>query len=875
MVTSLLPLAVSKFTAAAGNDPDVASLAAILTGACAYLNISGTHTLVNSFVSPAIFLGLAGLLELISFGDLFPPDRQTRTRKHQNLDHPDVSQYTKSNGHVTQYSNGKENPQMIPTLDESSSGRTLREVGTDFVGAEPVIDDENNNLNKQTLGACMGLLPPIKSVSDTGDNAMDIKEDIYCERRRNTRDLGISDQGYASVDSRSSSTGRSSVSSNGIDRTRRNSNHNLAPDLDKTCLGATDTERRAPPLASSRLSHDRVRGDICQTFFTDLLFGCLLSLAVYSRPDAAMFVTAVLLPWSRQAATHLPRTARPWAFFLGVTLGLGLGAASDICFYGDLVLSPVNWFFFNVWNSLASQLFGVSGAFFYLHRVFFPELGMTLASSVFMLAVLYACLSLVVKRDRDCPALGNNAGRDKIGGEKNSWSDPKDTIRYTGPDLSDQSVSPAVVQVDRSSSSLRSSVFTTLLLGAIYSCVGHKEERFLHDVVVLFLVTVSEAIVLAIKSSLFKSSTSKVTSVFKLRQSMKTWRVVSLCLVLCVYLPSQIQSFQSSAGGRTAGWVFSASSSGRDTSQCFSFLSRQSDVTGVYMERNFQDSGGYSLLHQNVPLFHLMGEVFVEYTASSMYQTEKACIVSEGDRSNGSHRDRGSERRCNRGFYSVTTVSDVVHKDNRRDVLRKLVGPPLPPSSPHKDDGRKPPHGEDSTRDSGTFQSQRQHHSQYPHYNYAIVRFGKEFLSPAFRPVFQTPSVWLWRRVDKPDTENWLHAQAGHTRGHHVTNTGARTFGPGHTAALEKEGEVLKQMGNYWQALRRFQTLISITKGEDNQGRAEVKVSVLASAAFCLHRLGETQESQRLLRKCMVSYPRGLCMDGGRPRVHNLDEISI
>ncbi|CAH1263822.1 Hypp2774 [Branchiostoma lanceolatum] len=64
IVSSLLPSATYRLTWKLYGCDDVANMAAILVALSDHLTILGTHTLINSFLSPFFFLGIAGIISL-------------------------------------------------------------------------------------------------------------------------------------------------------------------------------------------------------------------------------------------------------------------------------------------------------------------------------------------------------------------------------------------------------------------------------------------------------------------------------------------------------------------------------------------------------------------------------------------------------------------------------------------------------------------------------------------------------------------------------------------------------------------------------------------------------------------------------------------
>ncbi|KAL5017622.1 hypothetical protein ScPMuIL_007211 [Solemya velum] len=82
MVTSTLPLAVYGLSLTVHRSRDVAVVGSILTACSLHLNVLGTHTLVNSFLSPGVFYSLNILLQVIR--------KQTEKSGNVNYDNSDT-----------------------------------------------------------------------------------------------------------------------------------------------------------------------------------------------------------------------------------------------------------------------------------------------------------------------------------------------------------------------------------------------------------------------------------------------------------------------------------------------------------------------------------------------------------------------------------------------------------------------------------------------------------------------------------------------------------------------------------------------------------------------------------------------------------------
>ncbi|RUS70684.1 hypothetical protein EGW08_021560 [Elysia chlorotica] len=875
-ITSLLPLAVSRFADVTCKCPDVATIAAILTGSSAYLSTLGTHTLINSFVSPAIFLGLAQAIRVL---------------------HTHREEYVRSSGHAKQAVNHVDLSLKVKTsLHEKPTAKHQSSEEND------VVDIYHRSLRKKLKdkqfpnAECTNTstdLSVLKSPLMTGYNQSEC--DIFYEPcdppfsktcneysafehyQPSCLDV-LEDQGYKSRSSSSSSISTSASSSSKYthyDNLDIEHEINLVSDC---CDKDIDDLVRELSQDTSKLSvnsqhfsnYSGQKEDPCHGAFHlwNILGGVLLSVAVYIRPDASMLVSLALLGNHKLSSTgSLLRFPSAWQVAVGGAIGLGVAAANDAVFYGAPVLTPINWIRLNLFSNTGKRLFGVLGGYFYLNGVFFRDLSMCVASGVFFAATARSVYEWLAPRQKVCVA------------------------------------------------------YNTRVFGA------------------------------------------------PLDTQKKLWHIVS-------------------------------TSSDLDTTLCMHYLSKQQDITGLFIDRNIKDTGGYSILHKNIPLLYLFGNDFVEFTNASLIKEARACVIganvadivktssidkifdtnkdtdytrvgktqlesntrqnfsingklratgyrsSELKNDSANVKDRSGKinmeqytKPCEVGFFSINMISDLIYKDNVVTLLQKIVGV----SSTTRRDYQNYQDTRDNLntkqyRTQHRYSKQQAHHPVVPQYNYVIVRADKPFLSPAFLPVHQTRTVWVWRRVNTAQSEARLRATvqsmlqhgAKHGAASGYTEDKVPTNRPGyedhsvsekrtpeatpneshrvlvqregdgkqdspvqtmdsnsggesnHSDAIvlknpmtmmEYEGETLKQLGNYWAAMIRFEAIALTSRGHDYRGK--VKVSVLASMVFCLHRLGEQDRMQTVLDECVTSNSRDQCLNKNQLESYTRRNFSI
>ena len=155
--------------------------------------------------------------------------------------------------------------------------------------------------------------------------------------------------------------------------------------------GDTPTPSGAKPvsnlLTSSHSPRPRASAASFCSVFSLMLCSFSLALCCYIRPDSILFVCAFLVPQLfPEVQRVIPRTTGHFlnVFFcaLGIVAGIAVGIADDFYFYDFGVLSPVNWFKFNVLSNTTSELFGTEPGGFYINEFFRWNFGM-----VFLLVI--------------------------------------------------------------------------------------------------------------------------------------------------------------------------------------------------------------------------------------------------------------------------------------------------------------------------------------------------------------------------------------------------------------------------------------------------------------------------------------------------------
>ncbi|KAL8605101.1 hypothetical protein ACOMHN_018902 [Nucella lapillus] len=288
--------------------------------------------------------------------------------------------------------------------------------------------------------------------------------------------------------------------------------------------------------------------------------GFCVAVSCYIRPDSSLFVCVFFFPFL--SPSQLSRLVKQKRYFIhtllcitGVIMGVGVGICADFHFYGVGVISPVNWFKFNVLSNATAVFFGSEPLTFYCGEIFFRNSGMVF---LFVLNVAGTITSL--------------------------WQVFKLGHKKDGVVLN-----------------MRLMVCIVVLLG-FYSTQAHKELRFIHHVIVLYFVFT------AINVSSVVATLSRVGVRIPPRLTGLSIVVLFSC--------SQWQGFPTATHKSLKSWVYGDNTETYDVTRCVNYVSSQKDVRGMFLNVNINMMGGFTFLRHNVPLLVLTSTGYHEYGMS-------------------------------------------------------------------------------------------------------------------------------------------------------------------------------------------------------------------------------------------------------------------
>ena len=157
-------------------------------------------------------------------------------------------------------------------------------------------------------------------------------------------------------------------------------------------------------------------------------------------------------------------------------------------------------------------------------------------------------------------------------------------------------------------------------------------------------------------------------------------------------------SFIKMQGNAISKWTYMGNSVSQDYNQCLHYISEQTGVTGVFLEQPVYMTGGYTVLHKDVPMFALNMYEFFEFSHSSTLNLQG--VYNQ-----------------NISLPSFACISDYVSVHNTHYLLRQLISK--------------------------------------TEYNYLVLNNDRQFMETGYNEVFRTGSanVIKQQRTDASEAE--------------------------------------------------------------------------------------------------------------------------
>lgn len=283
--------------------------------------------------------------------------------------------------------------------------------------------------------------------------------------------------------------------------------------------------------------------------------GFVLGVVCYIRTDATLLIAILVFVFTIECIYE--KFANIWKLLghcpvlvFGFGSGACLGGLADRVMYGVWFLSPLQWYRININTDIPSILFGSSSLDVYVTGIFLQNA----YTAVFYLVAAIAVCSLMTSY----PAATSQEQR-----------------RHT--------VTLALA---------------CMVLFSVYLTVNHKEVRFLHNFIVLMLVMSAFSLHFLISSCL---PLSRRTSKFVMYALLVSYVINAYMTFPSIHFNSQEL--------RTKKMKESAEVNG-----CLEFISRQSDVSGVFVDASLYQMAGFSIIKHDVPIVILLHNEYHEYS---------------------------------------------------------------------------------------------------------------------------------------------------------------------------------------------------------------------------------------------------------------------
>ncbi|KAJ8312303.1 hypothetical protein KUTeg_009676 [Tegillarca granosa] len=175
--------------------------------------------------------------------------------------------------------------------------------------------------------------------------------------------------------------------------------------------------------------------------------------------------------------------------------------------------------------------------------------------------------------------------------------------------------------------------------------------------------------------------------------------------IILLYIASQWNKFPSYTDNSNAFWSYGKSSDSNYVNICLNYLSEQHDVRGVYIDASIHVTGGYTILHKNVPIISLIHKEFYEFGMDSRILLDK--------------RNRELIPNDTLSLATLRRISDFISIKNTQYLLKVLIKQTV--------------------------------------YNYLIIENKREFLKHGYSEVFRSGTMRVLKRNFQPEQEVYLH----------------------------------------------------------------------------------------------------------------------
>lgn len=374
--------------------------------------------------------------------------------------------------------------------------------------------------------------------------------------------------------------------------------------------------------------------------------GLFIGIAVLVRPDS-FFVIAISIANFVMTSPHVTEVF--FALFpmtLGFFCGVFIGGWSDYLNYGTWFLSSTQWVTFQI--NYSSKLFGSHDFLMYFWDVLFvghTAPGLTCLIAGVGLAYAFSNYFVSLKTLFDA--------------QKKDMQGWKQTLALT------------------------------VIMFVGYSLLSHKEIRFVHDAIILYLLCAAATVFMV-----FKALYLYIIEVAETTISKRRFIKLGLYAELFLYMfAGRLGCPRSSVPSSVMKWAYSGLAEAGQVNQCLDFVGRQEDVTGVFIDYSIHMVGAYTLLHRNVPIIAKTHFEFREWDIVSRIPVVTTNLLNKQN---------------NVTINTIDSVSNFVTVQNVGLMMKYLISK--------------------------------------PEYNYVITTGGRKLPKKGFREVFNISDVWVFKR---------------------------------------------------------------------------------------------------------------------------------
>lgn len=273
----------------------------------------------------------------------------------------------------------------------------------------------------------------------------------------------------------------------------------------------------------------------------------LISLIIYIRIDLIIGIGGILLlrfPYKKSKVLL--------SHFIGCFGGFMLGGIIDLIYYGEFLVSPINWFKFNIIES-HSEMFGISPFHYYLYKLIYEPLFIRIITTYGTALLIVLVIDTIKKA---------------IKAKQIKWGKEQFLLPFA--------TAAAIV------------IFT-------FSFPGHKEHRFvfigevfLHISCAIALVITIEYVLGFLENELRRQKRGMGIKINRKKINNVVY-VSFLILFLGTYFINSYYMYQK------ADWLVYD-----DISRSLAYVGQQPDAKGVIILQMFWYTGGYTYLHNNI-----------------------------------------------------------------------------------------------------------------------------------------------------------------------------------------------------------------------------------------------------------------------------------